>query len=42
MLRVGALGFNPDGKTGKLQFEYGLLCSKEGMLPNKVCLSCSS
>jgi hypothetical protein len=27
---LGRLGFNRDGKVGKLQIEYGLLCNKEG------------
>ena len=27
---LGRLGFNRDGKRGKLQIEYGLLCNREG------------
>ena len=28
--QLGRLGFNRDGKRGKLQIEYGLLCNREG------------
>src|SRR5271165_3832650 len=28
--QLASLGFNRDGKVGKLQIEYGLLCNKEG------------
>ena len=27
---LARLGFNRDGKRGKLQIEYGLLCNREG------------
>ena len=27
---LARLGFNRDGKKGKLQIEYGLLCNREG------------
>ena len=29
--QLASLGFNRDGKVGKLQIEYGLLCNKEGV-----------